>query len=86
MKTIQVKIMNEGGLHARPASLLVNRANQFQSQISLSKGGKKSNAKSILNIMSLNIKEGDEINIEVDGPDEDAAIASLVELVEQQIG
>lgn len=86
MKTIQVKVMSEGGLHARPASLLVNKATQFQSEISLLKGDKKSNAKSILNIMALNIKQGDEIIIEIDGPDEDEAVVSLTELVEQQIG
>lgn len=86
MKSIQVKVMSEGGLHARPASLLVSKATQFESEIMLQKGEKKSNAKSILNIMALSIKQGDEIRIEASGPDEEAAIATLTELVQEQIG
>ncbi|MGC5326829.1 HPr family phosphocarrier protein [Brevibacillus sp. SYSU BS000544] len=86
MKSIQVKVMSEGGLHARPASLLVSKATQFESEIMLQKGEKKANAKSILNIMALSIKQGDEIRIEASGPDEEAAITTLTELVQEQIG
>lgn len=80
MITFQVKVETEGGLHARPASLLVNKANTFTSVIRLSKGEKTAEAKSILNIMTLGVKKGEELKIEVDGADEQEAATALKQL------
>lgn len=80
MVRIQVKVEAEGGLHARPASIFVNKANQFQSTVKLTKGEKTADGKSILNLMTLGVKKGEELLIEIDGPDEQAAAAALQEL------
>jgi len=80
MVSIQVKVESEGGLHARPASILVNKANQFQSSVKLTKGEKTADGKSILNLMTLGVKKGEELLIEIEGPDEQAAAAALKEL------
>jgi len=66
----QFTINNEQGLHARPASLLVQAASQSKSSVLLIKEGKEYNAKSILGIMSVGAKKGDRITIRTDGPDE----------------
>lgn len=80
MVTFQVKVEAEGGLHARPASLLVNKANSFKSSIRITKGEKTAEAKSILNIMTLGVKKGEELKIEVDGADEQEAAQALKQL------
>lgn len=80
MVTFQVTVEAEAGLHARPASVLVNKANSFKSKITITKGDKKAEAKSILNIMTLGVKKGEQIKIEVDGADEQEAAAALKQL------
>ena len=52
---IKLKLLNEEGMHARPAGILVKRVNQFQSKIELSFNGKSANARSLLSILSLEI-------------------------------
>ncbi|SCZ02022.1 HPr family phosphocarrier protein [Alkaliphilus peptidifermentans] len=86
MKSIKTKINNNIGLHARPASLLVKEANTFQSDVNIINGSKKANGKSIIGILALQAKYGDEIIIDVEGIDEEACIAKLVELVEAGFG
>lgn len=71
-------ISNEQGLHARPASLVVQAASQSKSSVVLIKEGKEFNAKSILGIMSVGAKKGDQITIRIDGPDE-AETDSIIE-------
>lgn len=76
----QYSINNEQGLHARPASLLVQAASQSKSSVILVKEGKEFNAKSILGIMSVGAQKGDQITVKIDGPDEaetDAKIEAL---------
>ena len=80
MVTFAVKVEAEGGLHARPASMLVNKANSFHSKIRMIKGEKIAEAKSILNIMTLGVKKGEELTIEVDGADEQEAAEALKQL------
>lgn len=83
MITFQVKVTSEGGLHARPAALLVNKANQFKAKVTLQKENKIADAKSILNIMTLGAKSGEEIAVVVDGEDEEASAAAIKELFEK---
>ncbi len=70
-------ILNETGLHARPASQLVTLMNGFKSNIKIIKGTKVANAKSILNIMSMALSKGSEITIRVEGEDEEIAMESI---------
>ncbi|MEW9123544.1 MAG: HPr family phosphocarrier protein [Thermotaleaceae bacterium] len=81
----QVIVVNKLGLHARPAALFVQMANKFISDITLEKGTKKINAKSIMGVMSLGVGKGEQITIHVDGPDEQEALEALVNLIEVTI-
>lgn len=81
-----ISIMNETGIHARPAAVFVNTAAKFKSQIYVKKDEKKANAKSILHIMSLGIDKGSIITISAEGEDEDEAVHRLIELVESKFG
>ncbi|WP_312116062.1 HPr family phosphocarrier protein [Brevibacillus reuszeri] len=71
MIQFQVTVMVEGGLHARPAALLVNRAAQSQSKITLNKGNKQADGRSILGIMTLGVSQGDSLTVRVEGSDEE---------------
>lgn len=78
----KVTIINKLGLHARAASKLVNRANQFESDVFIDKQGNRINAKSIMGVMMLAASKGTEILIEVEGDDEDDCMKAVVELIE----
>ncbi|MBU3155581.1 HPr family phosphocarrier protein [Clostridium estertheticum] len=81
-----VKILNEQGLHARPASIFVKTASKFKSTVSIVHGTGVANAKSIINIMSLGLKKDEEIKIVTEGADEKEAMDALVSLVENKFG
>lgn len=81
MQSEKVTILNETGLHARPASIFVNTAAKFKSELTIQKGEKQVNAKSILAVLSLGISKGTEITISAEGPDEEEAVGKLVELI-----
>lgn len=78
----EVTVNNQVGLHARPATFFIQRANEFKSSIWIEKEARKVNAKSLLGVLSLGITKGTQINILADGADEEEAVNSLVELVE----
>ncbi len=77
MAKFSAKIIDPVGLHARPASELTKIANSFSSDVKIIAKGKEGNAKSIMNVMALGIKTGDEITIEANGSDAEAAIEKL---------
>ncbi|MBR0599795.1 HPr family phosphocarrier protein [Sinanaerobacter chloroacetimidivorans] len=77
-----IQIINELGLHARPASLFVTTASKFNSNIKVTFEDKQGDAKSILNVLALAVKKGDKITIHVEGQDEAEAANALLELVE----
>ena len=77
MKEFTYTIQDPLGIHARPAGLLVKAAQPYQSEVTIIKEGKKGNAKSMLSIMGLGTKAGDEVVIQADGPDEDEVITEL---------
>ena len=81
-----VKIRNELGLHARPAQLLVQAADQFRSDILFSKDGVEVNGKSIMGVMMLAAAQGSILVIRAEGSDEREAVADLVALVESKFG
>ncbi len=80
--SITVKITNEQGLHARPANLIARRAAEFESAIEIVKDGNQVDAKSILGLMTLAAEQGSELAITANGPDAEAAINALAELVQ----
>ncbi|ACM59302.1 phosphocarrier protein [Caldicellulosiruptor bescii] len=82
MVEAKVVLKNPTGLHARPASIFVTEAGKFKSDIFIIKDGKEVNAKSILNILAMGAKKGDEIILKVVGEDEDQALKRLVDLLE----
>ena len=77
-----VTVQNQVGLHARPATFFIQKANEFKSQIWIDKDERKVNAKSRLGVLSLGIVGGTEIRIAANGVDEEEAVEELVKLVE----
>jgi phosphocarrier protein HPr len=86
MKQATVVVVNKLGLHARPSAALSQTASRFKSEVWMSKGSRRINAKSIMGVMMLAAARGANLVIDVDGPDEDAALAALVELVGSGFG
>ncbi|WP_099203732.1 HPr family phosphocarrier protein [Scatolibacter rhodanostii] len=77
----EVLVQNQVGLHARPATFFIQKANEFKSSIWVEKEERRVNAKSLLGVLSLGIVGGVSIRIIADGSDEQQAVKSLVELV-----
>ncbi|MDD5628636.1 MAG: phosphoenolpyruvate--protein phosphotransferase [Elusimicrobia bacterium] len=76
-----ILIENPTGLHARPAALLAREAKRFRSAVKVRRDGAEANAKSLVSIMSLNVKQGDKIILSAEGPDARQAVDSLARLV-----
>ncbi len=81
-----VEVKNQLGLHARAAAKLVNVANQFKSQIEVSKGEQVADAKSIMGVLLLCGGQGARITFRVSGPDAQSALAALCALVADGFG
>lgn len=79
----ETTIVNELGLHARPAAELVKVANQFDSHIEIVKDGMSVNAKSIMGVMMLAAETGSTVVFRADGPDAEAAVEALAKLVQK---
>ena len=88
MKEVKTTVVNPNGIHARPASLFIQEAKKFQSKITVEnlRTGKAKDAKSILGVMSLGMTKGTEIRIVAEGPDEEAAILAMQQLVDSGCG
>jgi len=82
----ELVILNQLGLHARACALFVKTAARFRSQILVSRDDLEVNGKSIMGVMMLAAEEGSTIRVRADGPDEDAAIGALRELVNGKFG
>ena len=81
MFTKEVKVTNQVGLYARPATFFIQKANEFKSTILVEKEDRRVNAKSLLGILSLGITKDSVITLTADGPDAEDAINALVNLV-----
>ncbi|MDA8131141.1 MAG: HPr family phosphocarrier protein [Elusimicrobia bacterium] len=79
-----IKIINELGIHARPAGMIANTASRFACDIRLVKDGMEVNAKSIMGIMTLAAGKGSAIEITAKGSDEGEAVAALADLFEKK--
>ena len=79
-----IKITSESGVHARPATVLVNKAGSYTAEITLEYKNKKVNMKSIMGIMSLGISKGADLTIIADGPDQDEALEGMYEVFKEE--
>ena len=86
MITKEVVINNQVGLHARPATFFIQKANEFKSSIWVEKEERRVNAKSLLGVLSLGVTKGTKITLIADGADEKAAVAALAALVNDNFG
>ena len=77
-----VIVQNQVGLHARPATFFIQKANEFKASIWVEKEERRVNAKSLLGVLSLGIVGNTAIRVIADGADEEAAVEALVKLVE----
>ena len=82
MYSQEAVVNNQVGLHARPATFFIQKANEFKSSIWVEKEERRVNAKSLLGVLSLGIVKGTEITLIAEGVDEGAAVDTLAELVE----
>lgn len=78
----EVTISNQVGLHARPATFFIQKANEFKSSVWIEKDERRVNAKSLLGVLSLGIVKGMTVNIVADGADEETAVEKLAELID----
>ena len=81
MTKTDVTIRNEKGLHARPATFFIQKANTFKSSVWVENGTRKANAKSLLGVLSLAVSKGDVITLSAEGVDEAEAVAGLSQLI-----
>ena len=81
MCTIRVVVRTGMGLHARPAALLVREANRHASTICLEYGDRRADGKSLLQVLALGVRDGEELTLRAEGGDEREAIASLADLI-----
>lgn len=86
MVSEKVVVQNKLGFHARPAAVLTQIAIQFNSKVDIVIEEKRITAKSILGIMSANIKKDSEIEIQCDGPDEEIALETVIDNIKKGLG
>ena len=82
----EATVNNQVGLHARPATFFIQKANEFKCSIWVEKDERRVNAKSLLGVLSLGIVKGTSINLIADGVDEKEAVDALVELISGNFG
>ena len=81
MYSQEAVVNNQVGLHARPATFFIQKANEFKSSIWVEKEERKVNAKSLLGVLSLGIVKGTQIKLITDGPDEKEAVEALAKMI-----
>jgi len=77
----EVVVQNQVGLHARPATFFIQKANEYKPNVWVEKDERNVNAKSLLGVLSLGITRGASITIVAEGPDEEDAVSGLVDLI-----
>ncbi|HEU4351905.1 MAG TPA: HPr family phosphocarrier protein [Burkholderiales bacterium] len=86
MPSANAEIVNKLGLHARAAAKLTHLAGGFQSEIWISRSGRRVNAKSIMGVMMLAAGQRSTVLIEAEGPDAEQALAALIKLIAEKFG
>lgn len=82
----KTKIQNKIGIHARPASLLVSKAKDFECDTMIEKGGVSCSLRGVIGLMKLQCAMGDEITITCEGKDEDICVDALIDLIDSKFG
>ena len=82
----EVSVQNHVGLHARPATFFIQKANEYKASVWVEKEERRVNAKSLLGVLSLGIVKGTAITLIADGPDAKEAVEALAQLVDNQLG
>ena len=85
MKNFSYVVKDEVGIHARPAGLLVKEAKKYESKITLSKDGKSADANKLMAVMSLGVKCGQTVEIEITGADEENAYKGMKKFFEETL-
>ena len=85
MQSFSYVIKDEVGIHARPAGLLVKEAKKFQSKVKIVKGEKTADATKLMMVMSLGVKCGEEVTVEVEGEDEETACQEMKAFFESNL-
>ena len=85
MKEFQYTVKDACGIHARPAGLLVKVAKGFASTATLEKDGKSCDMRKLMALMGMGVKQGDEVTVQVEGPDEDAAFEALEKFFQENL-
>ena len=86
MQQREVEIVNKLGLHARASAKLTQLAARYQSDVQMSRNGRKVNAKSIMGVMMLAAGKGAKVVFETSGPDEEEALEAIVALINDYFG
>jgi len=86
MPQTEVEIVNKLGLHARASAKLTQLASAYQSEVWLTRNGRRVNAKSIMGVMMLAAGKGAKIGIDINGSDADAALQAIVKLIAEKFG
>ena len=86
MLTRETEIINKLGLHARASAKLTQLAGKFPCEVWMAKGSRRINAKSIMGVMMLAAGKGSKVTLETDGPDEQAAMDALLDLIADYFG
>jgi phosphotransferase system HPr (HPr) family protein len=81
LEATEVVVLDPAGLHARPAAAFAAAAGEFAADVTVSKNGATADGKSVLLLLMLDVRQGDQITITADGPDASAAVAALATLV-----
>lgn len=82
----EFRISNKLGLHARPSAQLTQVASRFRSEIYIARDARRVNAKSIMGVMMLAAGPGTTVAVDADGPDEEAAVTAIGELIDSRFG
>lgn len=77
----EIVVQNQVGLHARPATFFIQKANEYKSTVWIERDERKVNAKSLLGVLSLGITKGVNVTVIAEGPDEEEAVCKLVDLI-----
>ena len=85
MLTREVQIINSVGLHARPATFFIQKAQSYKSSVWVEKDDRRINAKSLLGVLSMGITTGTSVNLIAEGPDETEAVEALSEMLVRDI-
>lgn len=86
MQQKEIEIINKLGLHARASAKLTQAASNFKSDVFLTRNGRRVNAKSIMGVMMLAASRGSTVNVEIEGEDEENAMAAITALINDKFG